>query len=280
MTSSGTPVVSQALRSIVWSALKAHGFSSHTSRTAWRARDDTTDVVNVQAIVSKFKTRLYLGEQERGPAYAAFGSFCVNVGTYYAVRRVLPYKRSRYACPADIARPLEYQCDHRRRLTKSIAQNPVYPSDIWAVGEDGKRAEEAVRDALDAIEAQALSWFDENADLEAALVRLRGICWAHALDLERRPDVFFQNEDLFVALAIRVGRAREAIELLETIAAHPVDATESTAHAKAESKRLRRLGRSAKAVIVEPLPHWHDGAMARLQALRTFCARSGISGAG
>jgi hypothetical protein len=275
-TSSGTPVVSRALRSILWPALKAHGFSSHSARTAWRTRDDTTDVVNVQAVLSKFKTRLYLGEHEHAPAYAAFGSFSVNVGTYYAVRRVLPYEGSRYARPTNLPQPLEYECDHRKRLTKNITQNPVYPPDIWAVGEDGKRVEETVRDALNVVEAQALPWFDEKADLETALVRLREICWAHAMDPWRQPDVFFRNEDLFVALAIRTGRANEATELLEVIAARPVDPADSAAHARAESRRLRRLGRSAKAVVIEPLPHWHEGAMARLQALRTFHPTSAL----
>jgi hypothetical protein len=127
---------------------------------------------------------------------------------------------------------------------------------------------------------QALPWFDDHADLEAELVRQRSICWGYVLNSRRQPDVFFRSEDLFVALATRLGRVREVTDLLETIVNRAVDPAESAAYAKSESKRLRRLARSKRAVIVEPLPHWHDGATNRLQALRQFRATSGTPDAG
>ena len=231
-------------------------------------------MVSVDAAVSKFKTRVYIGNHEGRAAHAALGSFNVRAGTYYTVRRLLPYPMSGYVL-RDFLRPLEYQCDERTQLTKSIRQNPSYPDDLWGVREDGVRADDAVRDALAAIESQALPWFDANADLEAVLLRIAPVCWAHARFRGRSPDVFFRNEDLFAALAIRLSRTGEAIALFEELVARPVDPDEQRRYEKEEAGRLRRGSRSKHARLIEPLPHWHAGAVARLHALYDLRARAG-----
>jgi len=265
---SAAAAVTGELRRVLWPALRDEGFDAHTSRTAWRARADTIDVVHVQS-VGKSGFRLMLAGSDSGPASAAFGSFAVLAGTYYSVRRVLPYSLSPYGPPPGASRPLEYQCDRRITLVKSIPQKPEYPANIWAVDESGRDADRAVADALAAVRAQSLRWFDENADLESAFAELRRDCWALARRRDRRPDEFFRREDLFAALAIRLGKIDEATVLFESIVARPHDLNDQREHDKQEARRVRRLERSPRRdkLVIEPVPFWHDGAVARLGAL-------------
>jgi hypothetical protein len=260
--------VTRELRRVFWPALGEERFDAHTSRTAWRTRADTIDVVHVQS-VGKSGFRLMLAGADSGPASATFGSFAVLAGTYYSVRRMLPYAPSPYGPPPGVERPLEYQCDRRITLVKSIAQSPEYPANIWAVDESGRDADRAVADALAAVRAQSLPWFADNADLEATFTDLRRDCWALARRRDRVPDEFFRREDLFAALAIRLGKIDEATALFETIVARPYDVSQQREHDKQDARRIRRLERSPRreTLVIEPVPFWHDGAVSRLAAL-------------
>lgn len=269
---SGTPAVTRALRQLAWPALRQLGFTVDTSRTVWRSNVDTVDVINVAAVVGKAGSRLILLRPDGSLGSAAFGSFVVRAGTYYAVRSVLPYATSVYGRPRDVARPLEYQCDRRTTLVKTLVQNPAYPPNIWAVAEDGAGAERAVADALEAIRAQALSFFRQNADLESVFHETKQICWGMAQSPQRQPDHFFIQEDLFTAMAIRLGRVHEAIALFEAIAARPYDPAEQRRHDEQDERRIRRAERSSRRarLTIERLPFWHQGAVRRLDALVTF----------
>ena len=265
---SAAAAVTRELRRVVWPVLRDEDFDEHTSRTAWRTRADTIDVVHVQS-VGKSGFRLMLADAHSALASAAFGSFAVLAGTYYSVRRVLPYAPSPYGPPLDVTRPLEHQCDRRITLVKSIAQPAEYPANIWAVEDSGRDADRAVTDALAAVRAHALPWFEDNTELDTVFGDLRRDCWALARRRDRAPDEFFRREDLFAALAIRLGRIDEATALFETIVARPFDVGQQRDHEKQDGRRVRRLERSPRraALVIEPVPFWHDGAVTRLTAL-------------
>src|SRR4051794_31265273 len=121
---SATPRVTRAIRELVWPVLRAHGFDGFTGRSAWRGRADTVDVVNFQAAVGHAGFPLLLATPPGGAREeASLGSFSVNAGTYYTLRRVLPWKISVYARPVDEERPPEHQCDQRRDLQKATRRD-------------------------------------------------------------------------------------------------------------------------------------------------------------
>jgi hypothetical protein len=191
-----TPQVSRAIRKIVWPVLRKHGFLGATSRSAWRSRDDTIDVVNFQAAVSSGGDPLFLGQDTD----ASLGSFSVNLGTYYSVRRLLPWTSRSVLSDSD--RPPEYSCDERHRLQTSRAQAAAYPDTVWEVSLSAPESPaRAVEDALSSIQAQGIPWFEQNADLERAMAKLGAVCWLWARNATREPDKFFRSEDLFAALA-------------------------------------------------------------------------------
>jgi hypothetical protein len=273
---SATPLVNRSIRKVAWPALRSLGFVQATTRSAWRSRLDTIDVVNFQSAVSAGGDPLFLGSGEDGrDIEAALGSFSVNLGTYYAVRQHLPWRPCVYACPRDAERPEEFECDERLRLAKALGQTCGYPAEIWAVRSlDPRDAELAVADAVTAIQALALPWFEEVSNLERAFKGVEPVCWRFAQDLHREVDKFFQREDLFAALAIRTGRTEEALRLFQTLATRPVSSIERADYLKAQARRQRRIDRMKKApLLTESVPFWHDGATARVVALESLLGK-------
>jgi hypothetical protein len=267
---SATPLVNRSIRRLAWPALRALGFVHATTRSAWRRRLDMTDVVNFQSAVSAGGDPIFLGPGEDGrDVEAALGSFSVNVGTYYTVRRHLPWRPCVYACPRDAERPEEFECDERLRLDTALGQSYGYPPEMWPVRSlDPRDAELAVADAVSAVQAQAVAWFEEVSNLERAFRSVERVCWGLARDLHREVDKFFQREDLFAALAIRTDRTEEALRLFQTLVARSVSSVERADYQKAEAQRQRRLDRVNKASsLIESVPFWHDGATARVAAL-------------
>jgi hypothetical protein len=95
---SATPLVNRSIRKVAWPALRALGLVQGTTRSAWRSRLDTINVVNFQSAVGAGGDALFLGSEEDGrDTKAALGSFSVNLGTYYAVRQHLPWRPCVYA---------------------------------------------------------------------------------------------------------------------------------------------------------------------------------------
>jgi hypothetical protein len=247
-----------------------------TTRSAWRTRLDTIDVVNFQSAVSAGEDPLFLGAGKDGcDIEAAPGSFSVNLGTYYTVRHHLPWRPCVYACPHDAERPEEFECDERLRLATALGQSYGYPAEIWAVRAlDPRDAELAVADAVTAIQTQAVAWFEEVSNLDRAFKGVEPVSWRFAQDLHREVDKFFQREDLFAALAIRTGRTEEALRLFQTLAARSVSSVERADYLKAQARRQRRIDRMKKAPpLIESVPFWHDGATARVIALEALLGK-------
>jgi hypothetical protein len=171
-------VVDQALRAVLWSALKRAGFSRRTGRTAWRDRGDAVECVNVQS----FNT--YLASGMGATTY----SFGVNLGVFF---EAIATRSSMGAFVNDYSRPKEYQCHLRKFLTKGFAQpnvlskpmfgiGPSRPSlgtwidrpDVWLVLPDGSNVEVTVNDATERVIADGLPWFDAVSDPREAIRRL------------------------------------------------------------------------------------------------------------
>jgi hypothetical protein len=273
---SAGPFVSRSIGKGAWSALRPLGFVQTTTRSAWRSRLDVIEVVNFQSAVSAGGDPLFLGSgKDGGDIEAALGSFSVNLGTYYSVRQHLPWRPCVYACPRNAERPEEFECDERRQLITGSHQTDNYPAELWAVRSvDPRDAELAVADAVTAIHAQALPWFEEVSNLERAFQRVEPVCWNFAQDLHREVDKFFRYEDLFAALAIRTGRPEDALRLFQTLGARPVSSDERADYLKAQARRQRRISRMKNAPpLTESVPFWHDGATARVVALEALLAR-------
>jgi hypothetical protein len=169
--------VTREIRRVVWPALREDGFAAFTGRTAWRYVDDDIDVVNFQSFSASLADAI---------GCTTF-SFAVNLGVWLA--------EDEAPAPLKIRRdgrlqPEEYQCQHRLHLEKSLAQPWFKPfssdmrrwplslrrhrqglekvfrrdqhdrTDIWFVVPDGTNLGDCLDDALQAIGADGLPWFD------------------------------------------------------------------------------------------------------------------------
>lgn len=179
--------VTREIRRLVWPALREHGFSAFTGRTAWRYVGDAIDVVNFQSFSASLADSV---------GCTTF-SFAINLGLWLPgdAWDELASKRDSQGRP----RPEEYQCEpHRRHLTKSLAQPWFEPfssdtrrwlpslkqhrlglqkvtrtdthdrPDIWFVRADGSNLSDCLRDALRTIREDGLPWFETTrAEREA-----------------------------------------------------------------------------------------------------------------
>lgn len=171
--------VTQGIRRVVWPELRQQGFTAFTGRTAWRYVGEAIDVVNFQSF----------GASLADAVGCTTFSFSINLGVWVpqAPRRREP-KLDRAGRP----RPAEYQCHHRHRLEKSLAQPWFRPfnadmrrwlpslrrhreglkkalrgdvhdrADIWFVLSDGSNLDACLDDAVHAIYEDALPWFDST----------------------------------------------------------------------------------------------------------------------
>jgi hypothetical protein len=159
--------VDRRLKALVWDRLRGLGFTERKGRTAWRRRQHTIDVVNIQSFNS------YLAEAIGATTY----SFAVNLGVAFPSSRQYPWQTHPVA-----AFPREYECAARRRPRKGIAQRIAGNSDrflrrstdrdrpdTWFVALDGSNLDELVEDAWQQIVSQGLPWFDELSELKQAI---------------------------------------------------------------------------------------------------------------
>lgn len=152
-------VVNRAIRSLVWPVLKDRGFSSFTSRTAWRDRETFVDVVNFQSC----------NWYHAGVMGCTTFSFAINLGIHFnCVPSDYP-PASRNGRP----RPAEHQCHIRRRL---YPQSPSLPDarNIWMVDPGGTNTEETVASAAMEVADMSDTWFPVFASEAVALAILQG----------------------------------------------------------------------------------------------------------
>lgn len=139
--------VDAVVRRLARPVLRRHGFERFTGRSAWRFNDDTVELIVFRSFTSYVATRV---------GSTTF-SFAVTAGVAY---------RCLEPCPE---RPKDYELTFRFELGKYLRQPVFHPydreatsdrPDVWFVLDDGSNVEEAVNDAVTAIEQQALPLLD------------------------------------------------------------------------------------------------------------------------
>jgi hypothetical protein len=146
--------VGRELKAVVFPILRAAGFSEFTSRTAWRLRDECTDIIEFRSLGS------YLGDAIGVTSH----SVAAAAGVYYKAVHQTPW-----ATEPMPARPQEPACHARLFLRKSILQLWCWRPDVWYVSRTGSNLARVVGDLTKAVQTQALPWFEELGDLRRAL---------------------------------------------------------------------------------------------------------------
>jgi uncharacterized protein DUF4304 len=147
-------VVNRTIRAEIWPFLKGVGFTRATARTAWRHKPDRVDVVNFQSFNS----------YNAGVLGITTFSFAVNLGCY------LRYVPDQYAESRDSStlreaepRPKEYQCQMRRRLTRSYPDRRCADKQIWYIDETRSNVSQALHDVRMLLLRDAYPWFERFA---------------------------------------------------------------------------------------------------------------------
>lgn len=221
--------VSKEIKRTVWPALKEIGFTHFTSRSAWRDKKDTIEIINFQSFNDYLATRI---------GCTTF-SFAVNLGAYYKCvdETLWAKKRTRL--------PQEYQCQARLHLIKSIHQDGLFNPygsnvlerffskifsrrdkydcpEIWYVIKDGTNIKETVADAKNSIFTQGISWLDKMENLRYALEAFKnrkgvGATWkAPTEDYGGRIGSLSRMETT-AAIYIFLGKPKLAKEILKSV---------------------------------------------------------------
>ena len=147
--------VSREIRRSIWPLLKAAGFETFSTRTAWRQGVEKIDVVNFQSFNS------YNADVMGVTTF----SFAVNLGAYLRyVPPQWPPKKVKDGAPL----PSESECQFRGRLSRSVSQPRNEDSQLWSVDADGRNILWCINDVAQKIPA-AVAWFARLDDKATAL---------------------------------------------------------------------------------------------------------------
>ena len=152
--------VNQEIRAVVRPALRAHGFTVFTERTAWRYAPGRIHVVNFQSFNDYLAT---------GVGCTTF-SFALNLGQWLTC---VPPDDSRIALRKGLLAPQEYHCHLRLHPHRSIHQRELERRDIWYINDDGSYLAPVMNDARDVILGTGLAWFDRWSSDDAVDALLR-----------------------------------------------------------------------------------------------------------
>jgi hypothetical protein len=138
-------VVSREIKRVIWPLLKAEGFTTFSTRTAWRYDDQTIDIVNFQSFNS------YLAQ---GLDVTAF-SYAVNLSTCLRyVPPTFPVKYAKNGMPI----PEEASGDFRGSLSPSRMEFASKNHQVWSVDSAGSNLAECISDVATQI-PMAMGWF-------------------------------------------------------------------------------------------------------------------------
>ena len=152
-------IVNRAIRSLAWPVLRDRGFTSFTSRTAWRDRDQFIDIINFQSF----------NRYNADAVGCTTFSFAINLSIYLTD---VPSDRAPNVRD-DRVRPAEYEGHIRRRL---LPASPYLSraQDIWLIDEQGQNTEGTVAQAALALADTADSWFAALGSRSVVLSALLG----------------------------------------------------------------------------------------------------------
>jgi hypothetical protein len=203
--------VGRELKAVVFPFLRAAGFSEFTSRTAWRLRDNCTDVIDFRSLGS------YLGDAIGVTSHSVVAA----AGVYFKVVHQVPW-----ATEPMPARPQEPACHARLFLRKSILQLWCWRPDVWYVSRTGSNLGRVVANLVKAVETQALPWLEEFGDLRRALD-----VFESRSETEMRRGIMrelyggtlnsFARAEVSSALALALGDAGRAKEAYARMLANP-----------------------------------------------------------
>jgi hypothetical protein len=134
-------IVNREIRREVWPALHDLGFQNVTSRRACRYSPERIWLVDFQSFNS------YFCSVDGCTSY----SFAVNLAIY-----IPALADERQARPA---KPRDYECHLRRKLSKDIKQVNYPRKDIWLVEPSGENLLDVIADARSVILRDGISWF-------------------------------------------------------------------------------------------------------------------------
>ena len=192
--------ITKLIRARIWPELRERGFSSFTTRSAWRYWDEGIDVVNFQA----------LGAYDAAVIGCTPFSFVLNLGIRL---EYVPYDGSEIKTRDGRPAPEEWQCDLRAHPGPSIPQRryEVGGENVWYVDRSGRNAEQNVDDARRVLVRKGLRWFDRYRDPTHVLTDLE----SGKLEAGSNPSPIRHYLCAYAAIrAGDVGRARHHLEAL------------------------------------------------------------------
>ena len=149
--------VNRQIRRTIWPLLKASGFASTSTRTAWRHSEQKIDVVNFQSFNS------YNAEVLGVTTF----SFAINLGAYLRyVPPQWPPKKIRNGVPY----PAEYECQFRGPILRTLDQPRNKHPQIWFVESDGRNLLWCINDVVQRV-PDALAWF-ERLESKSSVLRI------------------------------------------------------------------------------------------------------------
>ena len=174
--------VNRSLGRLLWPALRANGFEDRTQRTAWRHREDGTDVVEIHSV---------------GPLYDSVGCTSFSFGAFVAASIDWAQPPQGQRDGKTYNRPHYWECDpFVRQLNKTLSQPWFKPftrpaeslsapmrlhqeglkrvvrtdvhdrPDIWFVLEDGTNLDQVLHDLTEVVRERGLAILERFHDAE------------------------------------------------------------------------------------------------------------------
>jgi hypothetical protein len=149
-------VVNRGIRREVWPALRERGFDLFTARSAWR-RITSGGVADQIWLVNFQSFNDYFAQVDGCTTF----SFCLNLAIYI---------RALGATGVEMpAKPNDYQCHFRGKLSKTIVQRGYARPDIWYVDPEGLNVLDVLHDARAVLLREGMTWFERFRAFERVL---------------------------------------------------------------------------------------------------------------
>ncbi len=218
--------VAKALKARVFPILREANFSEFGSRTAWRIREHTIDVLDFHSL------GYYLGSAVSATAH----SFVVTAGVHFKAVHAVPWAEG---APPD--RPKESDCHARRFLWKRLLQLRCWRPDVWYVNRSGSNLDRVMAGLVRVLHLRGIPYLTELGDLSVALDILetrdesctRSGIWKEMLSGGMGS---FSRAEVVSALALALGDVARARKPWEAVLVEPYYQDNPDLRQKAEER--------------------------------------------